>query len=292
MKIEKKHLFGIIAAIIIIIVALLFLRGENNNLAYFVIGIGVFIAFLPFIISLTLETSREKENNEMFLEFARNLAESVKAGTPISRSILNVRTKTYGTLTPYVQKLANQIAIGISIKDAMTTFASDVDSPVVSRAINLIIEAEKAGGEIEKILDSVAKSISDIEKLKKERSAAISGLLVQGYIIFLIFVVIMLVLKFKILPMATEFGGMSGGGDMGGMGFGGGEGGASFSAEDLAYPLLFLLMTQGFFTGLVIGKLAEGRIKPGLKHSFIMVILAFLITKGADVLIAVPKAVP
>ena len=29
----------------------------------------------------------------MFLEFARNLVESVKSGTPISRSILNIRKK-------------------------------------------------------------------------------------------------------------------------------------------------------------------------------------------------------
>lgn len=276
-KIEKKHLMGVIAGVIIVACAIFLLK--NDKIFYFVLGIGVFIGVLPFIISVTLETAKMKENDEMFLEFARNLAESVKAGTPISRSILNVRTKNYGSLTPYVQKLGNQIAIGIPVKDALNTFAYDVNSETITRAINLISEAEKAGGEIEKILDSVAKSISDIEKLRKERRAAISNLVVQGYIIYLVFVVIMLVLEFKILPMASEFGGMSGGGAE--FGFGGGGGGAGFSPEQLSAPLLYLLLTQGFFTGLIIGKLAEGRIKPGLKHSFIMMVMAFLITTGA-----------
>jgi len=37
---------------------------------------------------------------------------------------------------------------------------------------------------------------------------------------------------------------------------------------------------QGFFAGLVIGKLSEGSTKAGLKHSFIMMALAYLMTTG------------
>lgn len=278
MKIEKKHVFGIVAALVILVLSFIFLR-DNDKIFYFVLGIAAVVGFLPFMLSLMLENKVEKENNEMFLEFARNLAESVKAGTPISKSIINVRNKFYGTLTPAVHKLANQISLGIPVKQALQTFSYDVDSRAVSRAITLISEAEKAGGEIEKILDSVAKSVSEIEKLKKERLATISGLVVQGYIIFLIFIAIMLILQFKILPMASSFGGMSIEGDLGS------SSSASFSADELSRPFLYLLLAQGFFAGLTIGKLSEGRIKPGIKHSFIMMILAYLITTGVKALV-------
>jgi len=273
-RIDKKKIIGIIISAAIIALDFIFLIGDK--LFYFVLGIGVIIGFLPFMISIVIESNKEKENNEMFLEFSRNLVESVKAGTPISKSIINVQDKYYGSLTPNIKKLGNQISIGIPVKEALSTFAMDVNSPSITRAVMLISEAEKAGGEIEKILESVAKSVSEMETLKKERRAAIYSLVVQGYIIFLIFIIIMLVLQFKILPMTAGFANLGGG--LEGITS---SAGAGISIERLSLPFLYLLIAQGLFAGLVIGKLAEGSIKAGLKHSFIMVILAYLITTGA-----------
>lgn len=281
MEIEKKHIIGIVGAVITLAVALIFLR--EDKIFYFVLGIAAIVGVLPFIISLVLESTKEKENNEMFLEFSRNLVESVKAGTPISKSIINVKTKYYGSLTPHIHKLANQISLGIPVKEAFLNFAEDVHSNTVTRAVMLISEAEKAGGDIESILDSVAKSVSEIEKLKKERRAAIYSLVVQGYIIFLIFIVIMLVLEFKVLPIAKELGGS--GGDLAGLGFGSDTGTSTFSIDELSLPFLLLMLSQGLFTGLIIGKLSEGSIKSGIKHSFVLTVLAFLITSGARALL-------
>ena len=127
------------------------------------------------------------------------LVENVRSGTPISKSILNVRKKDFGALNPHVNKLANQIALGIPIQTAFETFGRDLNSQTISRAITIISESEKAGGQIETILDSVVKSVSQIEKLRKERRSAIYNLVVQGYIIFFIFIIIILIMEFKIL---------------------------------------------------------------------------------------------
>lgn len=254
---------------------------SNPEAFYFIVGLAFITIILPFVASVMIENKKEKDNNEMFLEFSRNLVESVKAGTPISKSIINLRYKNYGSLTPHIEKLANQISIGIPVKEALQIFARDVDSKMVSRSITLISEAERAGGEIESILDSVAKSVGELENLKKERKSAIYNLVVQGYVIFFVFIVIMLVMQFKILPMTTgiaELGKDSGGaGDMG-LGINMGN---ALSADDMIKPMLYLLLLQGFFTGLVIGKLAEGSFKAGVKHSFAMVALSLIIYTGA-----------
>jgi len=271
MEIEKRHFIGLIMGVIIIAIDILFLI--DVKIFWFLIGISVVIASLPFLVSLVLESSKEKENAEMFLEFSRNLVESVKAGTPISKSIINLRNRYYGSLTPHIQKLANQISLGIPVKEALNIFARDVNSKVVSRAVTLIAEAEKAGGEIGKILESVAKSVSEVEKLKKERQSAIYGLVVQGYIIFFVFVVIMLIMQFKILPMTSEISSANVNfGEFGGAGIG--------NAEEISRPMLYLLITQAFFTGFIIGKLAEGSLKAGIKHTFAMVALSLLIYTG------------
>jgi flagellar protein FlaJ len=283
---NKSQVVGIVVALVIVLLAYIFL--QNSDIFYFILGICFVIAGLPFFIKLIIEGNQEKEIESMFLEFARNLVESVKAGTPISKSILNIRKKDYGKLNPHIEKLANQISLGIPLKLALETFARDLNSITIARAVTIISESEKAGGKIEEILESVAKSVSQVDRLKKERTAAMYSLVVQGYIIFMIFIVIMLVMQFQILPIAAGLGNSVGlsGGDSGmpALGvLGGGGTCTQATPQELARPFLYLLIIQGFFAGLVIGKIAEGKIKSGLKHSFILIVLALLITTGASV---------
>jgi len=286
-NIDKPHIIGLVSSLLIVILSFIFLSGD---LLYFLLGISFVIAGFPFFISIIIEGNSNKIKEEMFLEFSRNLVESVKAGTPISKSIINIRGKDYGTLTPYVEKLANQISIGIPVKIAFETFARDINSPNISRAVTIISEAENAGGQIEDILESVVKSVTQVEKLRKERSAAISSLVVQGYIIFLIFIVIMLVMQYKILPIATSLSNTIGSsGDVAGGFISGMIGGKKASAEELARPFFYLLIVQGFCAGLVIGKLSEGSSKAGLKHSFILVVLALMISTGAKLILGAAK---
>ena len=279
MKLTKTHWIGIVMSIAIAGVDVGFLIGEP--LFPFLLGVAVVVVALPFLAGLILESKTEKERGERFLEFTRSLAESVKAGTPIGKSIINMSGKDFGTLTPYIKKLANQISLGIPIGRCFETFANDVDSVVVRRAVTLIREAESAGGDINHILDSTAEAIYQIEKLKRERKASVSSLVVEGYIIFFIFVGIMLVMQFKILPLTAGVGNIAAVGSLDSV-----SGAPTASAEatkSLAMPFLYLLLAQGFFAGLTIGKIAEGSIRAGLKHSIVLTLLAFLITSGANV---------
>jgi hypothetical protein len=56
-----------------------------------------------------------------------------------------------------------------------------------------------------------------------------------------------------------------------------GMGGGSASALDVSRAFLYLLIIQGFFSGLTIGKLSEGSLKPGIRHSFALIVLSFVI---------------
>ena len=277
------HIVSLAFGLVIFGLSFIFIK-SNLNLFIFLVGISFGIAALPFVIQVVLDAKKSQEMSEMFLEFSRNLAESVQTGTPISKSIINLRNRNYGPLSPHVSKLANQISIGIPVSKSLENFAYEVDNPVITRATTLIREAEKAGGEIESILESSARSIAEIERLRKERKAVISGLVVQGYIIFFIFIVIMLIMEFKIMPLTDNLSEFNL--DL-----------SNIDATKLAdyklpedaaavelkvfSPFLSLLLVQGLFAGLMIGKLTEGSIKGGIKHSFILIMSAFLISAGA-----------
>ncbi len=285
MGIKKTILIGIIAGVLVAAVDLIFFLHEA--IFAFLIGLAFLVALVPFILGIMKETKKEQEIGEMFLEFSRNLAESVSTGTPISKSIIHMSKKNYGALTPHVKKLANQIGLGIPMNRALQTFADDIDNKPIKRAVALIMEAEKAGGEIDYILASVANSIAEVEKLKKERKAAVYNLIVQGYIIFFIFIGIMLVMEFKILPL-TYGSGAAGifSADLSLVDTGVKMGTEGIGVKEVSRMFLYLLLVQGFFAGLTIGKLSEGSLKAGIKHSFALTITAFLISTGAEALLS------
>jgi len=284
MELKKAHYIGIGLAVIIFSFSYFF-RGAD--IVFLIMGIGVLAAVLPFVITIMNENKEGVEKEDMFLEFARNLVESVKTGTPISKSIVNVKNKNYGVLSKHVNKLANQISLGIPLNTALQVFARDAKNKTIARALTLIGQAERAGGNIGEILEAVAEAVSMSDKLKKERKAAISTLVVQGYIIFFVFIIIILVMQFQILPMVSgiaEVGDITGGG-FGGVASGGGAAaGEEISQEDLSNSFLYLMLIQGFFTGLTIGKLSEGTVKAGIKHSFALMFVAFIVSAGANII--------
>ncbi len=284
-EINKTQIIGILIALVIVVLDFIFIF-NNEPLFYFILGLSFIISGLPFFLFLVLEANKTIEKETMFLEFSRNLVDNVKTGTPISKAIFNIKSKDYGALNPYVQKLANQISLGIPLQTAFENFSRDAGSSTISRAISIISESEKAGGDIQEVLDAVIKSVSQIERLKKERRAAIYSLVVQGYIIFMIFIVIVVVLEFKILPIVSGLGEsvIDSSTDVSGeIGQIFGTSGKVASLEELSRPFFWFLVVQGFFTGLVVGKLSEGKIRPGLKHSFVLMVLAILVDTGSKI---------
>src|SRR3989344_2135854 len=274
MEIKFVHYIGI--AIGLIVVGLSFLL-MGTEWFFFLIGIGIIIGVAPFVFTVIIENKIAEEKQQMFLEFARNLVESVKTGAPVSRSIINLKNKPFGVLSEHVRKLANQISLGIPFSIAIQTFSKDVNNKSISRSLTLIGQAEKAGGNIGEILEAVAEAVNLSDKLSKERKNAIQTLVVQGYIIFFVFLGIILIMQLKIIPLLS---GLSGD-----LNFDNSEIGAPKSGGennfDFSQSFLFLLLIQGFFSGLTIGLLSEGNIKGGIKHSFALMMISFLIASGA-----------
>lgn len=273
MEVKKIHWIGIISALLVMLISLIFIKSDAF---FFLIGIGILIGVAPFVFTVIYENRVANQKEEMFLEFARNLVESVKTGTPISKSIVNMKNKPYGVLTHHIVKLANQISLGVPLTEALKIFSKDVDNKAIARVLTLIGQAERAGGDIGEILESVAGAVNLSDSLKKERKAIISTLVVQGYIIFFVFMVIILVMQFKILPL------LSGIADLQTVGTGGlGINPQAGGVEDISRSFLYLLLIQGFFSGLTIGKLSEGSLKAGIRHSFALMVLSFMISSIA-----------
>ena len=92
--------------------------------------------------------------------------------------------------------------------------------------------------------------------------------MITGYIIFFVFLAVIIGLKLFLIPSLTEATGKE-------------VLGVKVSREELIgeYETLFrnIILIQGFFAGLSVGKMAEGAVIAGLKHSIFMMVVGILI---------------
>jgi len=91
-----------------------------------------------------------------------------------------------------------------------------------------------------------------------------------------VFIIIILVLQFRIIPLISGIGGTGALTELGLSSTG------TLGELDVSSAFLYLLLVQGFFSGLIIGKLTEGRLKAGVKHSFILMIFSFTFSTVAN----------
>lgn len=272
-RFKKKYLIGITIAFLIIL--LNFLYFLKTRWFYSILIISLVIASIQFWIDFFNELKRQKEIEQKFLEFIRALVSTVRSGLPIPQSIVSIADEDYGALNPHVKKLKNQLEIGIPLHNALITFSEDTGNSVIKRSVSIVIEAEKSGGDIENVLESVVGSVVSVKKMKEERKGEAYSQIVQGYIVFFVFIAIMLVLQLKLFPQLTTMSGSFGStlGEMGILGGVSGEGGAL----NLDRIFLGLVLIQGFFAGIMIGKFSEGSLKQGLLHSLILMTLSTLV---------------
>ena len=271
-KIKTKHIIAICIGIFIILINVLFLLKTRWTYSLFIVALT--ISGIPFLIDFLNENKRQKEIEVMFLEFSRALVESVKSGISIPQAIKIISKNDFGALSPYIKKLANQLEWGVSIKQAFTFFGHDTKNINIQRSVAIVIQAEESGGRMDEVLESVTTSVQSVKELRDERKSNAFSQTVQGYIVFYIFVIIMLMLQVKFLPKIQEMSSQVTGSGVGGMFSGGGGAPTNLNMKVI---LLELITVQGVFAGLMIGKFSEGKARYGIKHSVILVVSSLLI---------------
>lgn len=278
-KIKPKHIAGFVIGFIILILDFILFFDFNTfsiQSRWFrpMIVISFLFMGIIFFLDFLNENKRQKELELKFLEFVRALVETVRSGITVPSAVVDVSTANYGSLTPYIKKLAYQIEWGYPLHDALTIFAEDTKNKIIKKSVAIVIQAERSGGDMSLVLQAVTNSVIEVKKIKEERRTGAYSQIVQGYMIFFIFIITMLVLQKFLLPKLNTLGKevMSGlSGTLPGFS------GATSSTIDFGSIFLGLILIQGFFAGLMIGKFSEGDLKAGLKHSVIMMVLGYVV---------------
>lgn len=243
---------------------------------------GVLIALGPYGFLIAKEASRVRRLEERFPDFLREIASSHKGGLTLAESVSVAARADYGPLSEEVKRMADQIAWNVPFTEALERFSDRVRTPLVQRAVNLILEANRSGGSSTDILLAAARDAREIKTLENERRISMSLYTMIIYITFFVFLGVAAVLYAQFVPQLVESskaaaGVRAQGGAIGSAGAGSVNLGAeTLSAADFQLFYFLAALVQALGDGIVAGLMGTGRAVLGLRHSFLMVAITYV----------------
>lgn len=233
--------------------------------------LAILISIVPVAILDFREHQRVKNLEDALPNFFRDLAGMNDSGMTLPNAVHLVASAEYGTLSPHIRKLDNEMSWGVGFVEAMYRFGKNLGTPLADRSVDLIAKASKAGGDISEVLRAAANDTFEVVNLAQERR---NNMLIYVIIVLVSWAVFMFVIAILVSTFLTT------------MATAGATAQTTAASSQFmgridlpAYKRLFshAAMIQGFFSGLCAGQMGEGRVIAGLKYSAIMLVISWVV---------------
>ena len=241
---------------------------------YFTVGLTVALddyVFFAFLVAISppaildyVDYRWRKGVDEHLPDLFRSIVQAQEVGMTLPNALEEAAKRDYGPLTSELKKMTVQISWGASFEDALLAFGKRVGTVLTQRTVPMIIEASRAGGRVEKVFAPMGRFIQTTNMLEKERKTQTRPYIAIIYVALFVFL-FTIVLLFKTfftsaegVPLLST---------------------PTMAPEAMQRLFFHLSLVQGLFGGLVAGKMGEGSLSAGLKHSVVMMLLGFVALK-------------
>ena len=223
----------------------------------------VIITFPPAVLDY-VDYRWKKSVDEHLPDLFRSIVQAQQTGMTLPQALEEASKRHYGSLTGELRKMVAQMSWGMPIEKAFQSLSQRVDTTLTKRSVPLIVEASRAGGQIEKVFDPMGKFVQSTLMLRKERQTQIRPYLAVIYVAFFVFLITIILLFKTFFVQMVDIPIM----------------GIAILTPDEAKKIFFhMSIIQAFFSGLTAGKMGEGTMVAGLKHSIILLACGYIAFK-------------
>ena len=251
---------------------------EISAIDYIVFG--VISLILPYGIYGYRRDQIRARVEEKFPDFLRDLAEYWKGGLSMTVAIQTLAKGEYGNLNDEVNKMSSQISWGVSFGEVLEMFTERVTSPIVTRAVRMVDEANRAGGKISDILLAASYDAREIKALETERRQEVGSYVTVIYASFFVYLGIILVLASTFIPAIVDSSAATGG--SGSMSIG------NLTIREMnevwiSTVFLYSLIIQGTGMGMAAGFMSTGRLYSAFLRASFLLFLGWFIFELAGI---------
>lgn len=253
---------SILIAVAIVVFASFSFWGTRtfDEFVFFALMIGIF----PPAILNYMEFKWKKAIDEHLPDLFRSIVQAQETGMTLPQALEEASKRNYGPLTAELKKMTAQISWGMTFEEALLALGKRVNTVLMQRTVPLIIEASRSGGHVEKVFAPTGKFIQTTLLLDKERrnqTRPYIAIIYVAYFVFLFTVILLFKSFFTSIEGIPTLGT------------------AVMAPEEMKRLFFHMTVVQALFGGLIAGKMGEGTISAGLKHSLLMMLSGYIALK-------------
>jgi len=264
-KWEKKiaWIVSIFLGVVIVVTACITLWGSTLFDEYLLLAVVVTV-FPPAVLDY-VDYRWKRSIDKHLPDLLRSIVQAQKTGMTLPQAIEEASKRRYGTLTKELKKMVAQMSWGVPFEEALQSLGKRVDTTLIRRIVPIIIEASRSGGRVEKVFDPMEKFVQTTLTFDKERKAQTRPYVAITYVAFFVFLFTIIMLFNSFFVRMSEFSTM--------------EFTAIMTPAEARRVFFHMSAIQAFFGGLMAGKMGEGTVGAGLKHSVILLTFGYLVIK-------------
>jgi len=217
----------------------------------------------PALISY-IDYKWRKAIDEHLPDLFRSIVQAQETGMTLVQALQNAAKRNYGPLTAELKKMNAQISWGMPFEQALLNMGKRVNTVLVQRTVPMIIEASRSGGRVEKVFDPMGKFIQTTLMLDKERRTQTRPYIAIIYVAFFVFLFTIILLFRSFFTNMNDLSQLAT---------------AAIPSSELQRIFFRMTSIQAFFGGLVAGKMGDGTVTAGLKHSLILMLAGYIALK-------------
>lgn len=227
------------------------------------ISLAIIILCAGLAVIIYFDDRRKEGIDDSLPALLQDLAECQETGMTLLQSLEDSSRRKYGPITSELKKLVGKLSWGVEFKEAFKSFGERLNTNLTEKIVTIILEAVYLGGDLKNVFLSTEKFVKKILEMRKERKSQIRPYLLIIYTNMIIFLAIVVILNRSFFsPLSVSRSRF--------LRF-------SMSSNEFRGTLFDLAVIEAFFGGLIAGKVSEGRIFSGLKHSVILLLITQII---------------
>lgn len=226
------------------------------------------VATTPLVAATELRRRRREAIASRFPDTLSSIASANRMGIRPAAAIEAAAEGSENALTAELRRLHNEIEWFNDLRGTLLRLARRARMPLTSRVLRLIVEADKASGNLSETLSVAAADARRQREFRRERSQALSSYVAVAIISFLVYLAILLLVDQYYFQEAIVAGQQAGPANP-----------AlpvslqSLDADGFRAAFFHSALVQAVCIGLVAGKMTVGEALVGLKYSLPLVVV-------------------
>ena len=147
------------------------------------LAVVILVIFLPFLLINFKTGQRIKKFNEQLPDTLQLIEGALKAGYSLNQSLAMVLKETKPPISEEFKITMSEIRMGLSEKDALENMAKRINSELFSWVVLAINIQRDVGGNLAEIMDIIANTIREKERVLRQIRALVSEGKISAYVL-------------------------------------------------------------------------------------------------------------